>query len=577
MTIGEFFKRYTPLLAITAAFTWSCYTIVTRQAAEDPPGVRVLHVAHWQLELSLRDAIDQLGKDFANTEYVQRKYGKVVIKQEAIPESVYGQWISANMIAGTAPDLVEVGNALPYNIWLGYKNRYMLPLTNMANQVNPFNKGTELEKVPLRLTFIDDMRIGYQEEMQQYMQVPLSRFTTRVFYNKTLLRKLTGLDVPPSDFRSFLAICDKITQQKDAAGQPYIAIASSKYHVGPWTEGLCQPISFQALYQLDFNRDGAVGNDETFAGVKSGRIDFMFPPVAAQYNMLIELMKRFQTGFAGLGRDEAVFLIAQQKAVFICTGTWDVGSLVSQAEGVFELGVVNYPQPSKADPEFGKFVDGPNFDPAFVGFAFGMTRFHPENFDLATDFLYYLSSLKGNTKLNQIINWVPYVKGVPSSGLMKDFAPITQGQYYAFNMTIGGNTQVKSQQEMSTLQTDSKRTYKQFVDAFEPYYKEKGLDDWNEVQRDWRRTIINNDKFLSGLRGEALLETPNSLDDPRWIKYRAYITNRQVSPGIDNALQVEMVHQGPSRPVGPYEYLPEARANARRQMAQDLTTQPGSN
>lgn len=568
----KFLQSYGPLLLIILAFAWASFAIFTRQKTEVAADTKVIRLAHWQLEASLQDAINELGKDFANDPYVKAKYGKVIIKQEAIPESGYGSWVTANMIAGTAPDLVEIGNALPYNVWLGYLNRYFYPLTSMANEVNPFNKGTDLEKVPFRQTFIDDMRIGYQEELQEYMRVPLSRFTVRVFYNKTLLKKLTGLDTPPSDFRSFLAVCEKIKQQKDADGEYYNPIASSAYHASFWDQGLCQPLSYGFLKDSDYNRDGAVGNDETFAAIKSGRVDMHHPSISAQFNSMIELKNYFQTGFTGLARDEAVFLFAQKKSVFICSGTWEIGILLDQAKDLFEVGVCPFPEPSPDDPKYGKLIVGPTWDPAFVGFGLGVTHFSKDP-ELAKDFLYYLASKKGNAKLNNIINWIPSVKGVPMPEMMTGFTPLTEGMYGTFNPYLGGVSNTKFSQESAALQTDPHATYDEFVKKVEPIYKGKGLADWNELSLDWRRTIINNDKFLSGLRGMALLESPNNQDDSRWIKYRTYVTNRQVTVGIDRAKQQAMIERGPSRPVAPYDYLPAAKDNIRKQVAAELAHQ----
>lgn len=563
MKISAFLSRFGPLLAIAAAFTWACVTIATRRGSEAPPDTTVIRIGHWQLEAGVRQAFDELGKDFAALPEIQQKYGKVMIVQDAIPESTYGQWITSNMIAHTAPDLVEIGLGLPYNIWLAYQNRYFEPLTTLANEPNPFNKGTDLEGVPLRLTFDDAMRGGYQEELQEYIRVPLARFTARVFYNKTLLRKLTGLNEPPPHFREFIDLCKRIATMKDPSGQYYAPISSSKYHIGMWDGELCLPMTYQTLYQADFNRDGTVGNDEMFAAVKSGRLDFHSRAIQARYRMFAELVGCFQKGFAGLNRDEAVFRFAQQQSVFITTGTWDALSLVEQAKGQFEVGIMAFPRPAQDDPDYGAQVLGPFYDPAGQGFPFGLTRSsqHPE---LAKDFLLFVASKQGNQKLIEIIGWMPSVTGVPLPPMLAKFAPVNQGQYACFNTDLGGDTVVRYQQAIGRLQTDPQYHVEDFIAEFEPFYKEHGLSDWREQQRDWRRGIINNDKFLAGLRGEALLVAPQKPDDPLWIKYRTYTATRQVTPGIGRAAQLEMVESGPPRPVGPYEYLPEALENARR-------------
>jgi raffinose/stachyose/melibiose transport system substrate-binding protein len=170
---------------------------------------------------------------------------------------------------------------LPDPILRSYESRYFLPLNALAAAPNPFNKGTPLEGVPLRRTFTDDMRAGYTEEMQQFMRVPISRFTTRLFYNKTLLKKLTGIDTPPADYRGFLALCKEIKSKRNDRGQNYVPIACSAYHIGMWQSGLFDIMTYGNLWKADFNRDGTVGNVEFYAAIKTGAMSFRDPPIEA--------------------------------------------------------------------------------------------------------------------------------------------------------------------------------------------------------------------------------------------------------------------------------------------------------
>ena len=170
-------REYLPIVAIGAAFLWSAVTIGLRRSEEARPGTKVLRIGHWQLESGVREAFETLGKEFAALPEVKAKYGDVKIVQDAIPDTTYGQWLTSQMMGQTAPDLLEVG-MLPEPILLAYQNRYFMPLTEMAARPNPFNKGTAMEGVALKETFLDGMRSGYQEELQAYMRVPLSRFTS---------------------------------------------------------------------------------------------------------------------------------------------------------------------------------------------------------------------------------------------------------------------------------------------------------------------------------------------------------------------------------------------------------------
>ncbi len=563
--------RLAPAVILIAAFSWAAISVAVRSVAEAPPDVKVIRIGHWQLEGGVRDGFNQMGAEFAALPEVIKKYGKVRIVQDAIPEGIYGQWISTQMIAATAPDIVEVGLGLPGPIWLAYQSRYFYPLTDMANAPNPFNAGTDLAGMALKDTMGDGMRSGYQEELQEYTRVPLARFTSRVFYNRDLLKKLTGLSAPPRDFRSFTAVCEQISKAHDPTGQPYVPIASSKYHVGMWIGNLFDPLTYSAVFKADFNRDGFVGNDETFAAIRSGALSFDSKLVRAKYDGLKQMVRYFQAGFTGLTRDEAVFLFAQQRAVFICTGTWDAGSLIQQAEGKFTVGATIYPQPAQNDPEYGSLVFGPNFDPAGQGFPFGITRFskHP---GLARDFLLYLASRAGNARLNQIIGWIPATLGAPLPPLLAGFEPVNTGMYTALNTDLGGQTVVKSQQLVSLLQTDPSYKVDQFLTEFGQFYRSQGVADWEEAQRDWRRAITNNERSLAVMRGEALLRAADKPSDVSWIRYRDYLSHRQLFQDLGHVRQVRMVVNPDATVRAPYAYSPEALARIKADLSHSSAT-----
>jgi raffinose/stachyose/melibiose transport system substrate-binding protein len=572
-------KKYLPLIAITAAFFWSMWAIGTRRAAETPKDAIIIRIGHWQLESSVREGFDKMAREFAARPDIKAKYGNVIVVQDAIPETVYGQWASSQMMGRTAPDIVEIGLGLPQPIWLGYLNRYFIPLTDLANEPNPFNKGTPLESVPFRHTFTDDMRRGYTEELQQYTSIPLSRFTTRLFYNKTLLKKLTGKDAPPSDFRGFLALCDEIKKHHDERGQAYMPIACSAYHMAAmWVPGLFNILTYGNLWKADFNRDGTVGSDEFYAAIRTGAMTFNDPPNRAKFQMTAEMLPYFQDGFTGLNRDDAVFAFAQQRAVFISTGTWDALSLYQQAQGDdpahpnFELGLMDYPFPTPNDPEFGKLIVGPKYDQALVGFPMGVTNFskHP---DVAKDFLRFLCSVDGNREFNKILGWIPSVRGVPLPPMLAKFAPREEGMYACYNTDLGGQTVVRYMQDYSEFETNRAFTYEDLFKKFAPYYKEQGLADWEEQQRDWRRAILINEQFLASLRGEALLAGNGREATGTWVRYRSFTMRRQITPEIGRAIQERLVRHGPDRPVGPYEYLPSALEKLRRHLAAAPSTQ----
>ena len=233
MKLRLFLKQNFPLLVVGIAYVWSAVAIFSYRAKLAPPGTTItLRIGHWQLEPGVREGFDALAAEY------RKLHPEVYIVQDAVPESTYNQWLTTQVMGGTASDLIEAGG-LPPPLMLSYYSRYFLPLNNYVNQPNPYNAGTPLAGEPWRNTFTDGMYAGYIEELQSYMAVPLASFAYRIVYNRDLYQKLTGRTTPPKDYRDFLALCEQIRQQRDDRGRPYVPIAASGYHI-PMRPACCR-------------------------------------------------------------------------------------------------------------------------------------------------------------------------------------------------------------------------------------------------------------------------------------------------------------------------------------------------
>lgn len=383
------------------------------------------------------------------------------------------------------------------------------------------------------------------------------------------MKQLTGLDEAPRNLRDFLAACERIKSCQDPRGKPYTPIAGSAYHIGMWDSFMCEPLTYGAVRQVDFNRDGAVGNDELFVGFKTGRISFDFPAYAAKFNMLNELTRQCQAGFTGLGRDEAVFLFAQQRAVFISTGTWDAGSLQEQARGSFEVGVMDFPIPAKDDPVFGPILEGPVYERPAAGFPFAITRTskHPE---VALDFLMFLGSQRRNEEFNRIIGWIPAISGTSLSPLLKAFEPHLEGVYGAMPITLGGETIIKWQQLYSLFQVHQ-IDYAQLTAEFLPFYLSKGVDEYEEMQRNRRRSVARDEQFIAGMRALATAAGPSE-SAFEWMRYRQLASDRLMCRDLNAVLLEKRLNAGgiPQAP-GPYDFAPEVLARVRARLGEKGT------
>ena len=554
-------KSALPWLVIVLVFCWAAVTVALRPAEQARDDSVRIRLAHWQLEAGVRDGLAEAAAEY------EKLHPNVQIVQEAIPEATYGQWMSTQLMGGTAPDIVQAG-MVEGHLMTAFFTRYFLPLSRYVTRPNPYNAGTDLEGVPLIQTFKDGMRRSFIDETQEFMTVPLALTGIRLFYNKPLLRKLTGLSEAPADYRAFLEVCQKIRAQKQPNGQRYVAIAGSRFHYLRWDESLIKPLTYLASREIDFNRDGRFSKEEMFLGFASGKISFAHPAYEASFKMVREITQEFPNGWPGLTRDEALFNFAQQKAVFLATGTYEAEGIREQAAGKFELGLMDFPLPGKSDPEFGEIVQGPRYENPEGSMPMAVTRTskHP---DVAVDFLLFLASRGENERFNRRLKWIPIVVGAKIDPYIKPFEPTLEGVFPAFDPTIGGESFIKWSQLFSLYQINQ-LSYEDMAAEFSQFFKTQGLEDFREFLRNRRRAQIQDEQLAVGLRSSAQLKEGREAETD-WIRYRNVVVSRQLS--ADRTLLSEgLIFTDPEalKRQSFYHYTAKALDNVRRSVGADI-------
>jgi raffinose/stachyose/melibiose transport system substrate-binding protein len=576
----QFLRQSGAAIAIVGAFIWSAIVITNTREKEQPAGATVIRVGHWQLEPGFREALQHVISRY------EALHPNVKVIIDSIPESTYAQWITTQLMGETAPDVIEIGH-LTRPIWIGYFSRYFIPLSDFAGLPNPYNKGTNLEGVPLRSTFKDGLASGYVEELQEIMRIPVSQHNVGLCYNKTLLKQLTGLEHPPTEYRAFLALCDKIAAQKNPRGQPYIPIAGQP---PMWEDRAFPPVSFRARESGDNSRDGLVSTDELFLAFRNGTLSFDSPPIRMRLKMVREVTAYFPNGYVGLKRDEMVFMFMQQRAVFLSAGTWDAAGLQLQSTGKFELGFTSFPRPAVDDPEYAGMIPGPVYENTLsVSPPFGVNRasHHP---DVAIDFLLFLTSQKINEEFNRIAYWIPAVNGAETVDFMKQLEPRLEGIYGTIPfLFVGPNTEIAWAQVYSAFQarprnSDPNKDFEEAMEevrsSFEPLITgEMGFEDFSEFERTLRRNVERNEQLVSLVRGRVLTSSkPDSRDT--WTKYRALVRDHQTWPDAAFTLPRAIAEKRRPHPQS-YRYTPEAlerirKDAANRRLGSSRDSQPGS-
>ncbi len=428
----NFIVRNLGLIMLAVAIGISLTQVIVANYRLSPPDKSVVRIAFWQLEDGYRDAMK-----YAIEEY-QKLHPNVRIEMMAVTERVYAQWINVHLIAGTAPDLVEIGQSS----LMGsdqYKVKYFIPLTEQLEETNPYNAGTQLANVPWRETFTDGNRGGFSDSLQDYYSVPTTFWGLGMYVNMNMLQAAAGLTQPPQTFQQLLNACDKINSLGHRSSDPRykgkdLQPIVSCYKLGGF-EGNLNVAFTSSLEQLvDVNLDGTIGQDETYAGYMNEQFDFYkTPQVRGMFDAYRELVsKYFPRDFASMDRQTAMFKFVQGQACFLVTGSWDGKGLERQIGDKFQIMPMKYPVPAKGE-KWGDLCSGPATSATSIAQGgYGIYRFSP-NREIALDFLRFLTCVRINGEFNNIANWPPAVAGIEVSDMMKPFLPDPKGFSGALN------------------------------------------------------------------------------------------------------------------------------------------------
>ncbi len=504
------------LALLVLSFFVSLWYINIRKKIEYDPSKIHLRISHWQLELGYREALDAIIRDY------EKLHPKVRIHQLPISEQFYGQVINTNLVGGTAPDLMEMGFS-KMAAQDQYLARFYEPMSSYVCRPNPYNKGTDLEGIAWRDTFIDGMRTWYKESLQEYFGIPNSVFTIRMFYNKDLFKKILGSDDKPKTYGEFI---DKLKKIKEYSRQKHldiVPIAASKYDVNIIFQRY--QVGFYANYEdiLDLNRDGNISGIEVYLGLKDGKLHWDDAINKAYFELVHEISQYCQKGFVAVGREQRMFLFVQGKAGMMASGSWDAESIFRQAK--FRVGICDFPMPARNE-RYGKYVLGKLSEAGTgTGAGYGICRYSKHK-DIAIDFLRFLTSKVENQKFNRIVNWIPAVIGARPRESLKEFVPDPKGFTTRMSWYWPGYT--------CDVYMGALAQYIQDEITFEQFGK-KVLDALNDPNYGWRRACTlryENMRNLVGIQEQLIGVLTSDMLYPKEIPYinRKYqdALNRQI-------------------------------------------------
>ena len=501
------------LLSVTVLLSlWQVWSVEHHATAG---GKHTIRIAHWQLELGYRQALQALIGRYNQDKAEQFAKGEidhpVEVVQLPVTEKVYTQLIYTHLIAGTAPDIIEMGWSQAFQGT--NKAEYMLPLSDIVQTPNPYNASARLPvdlpadlrqtlpKMKWKNTFVDGMLGGWDSDLQAQYGIPTCfQAFGRLSYNLDLLEQATGSRQVPETLGELLATCRKLRELGKRTGHDLIPIAGSQYSAYFWS-GLITPFSAGWQPLLDTDRNGIVTALEGYAGWSGKRISFTDPSQIAFADAVQAISQQFPSGFTAMDRDAAMFLFVQGKAGVLFTGSWDAATVYSLAK--FPVEIAKLPLPAPGEP----WGDPPRLpateaDNRAAG-CFAINKRSPAIGD-AIDFMQYLTGFAENERFNHEADWVPCIIGSHASERMKAFQPALEGMLTASGWspangdTEGGQVGSTYRGQIASLlvnESDSATLAKKMDEVWnDPLYGEqrfwgRAIDDARTNTRSFERTI----------------------------------------------------------------------------------------
>lgn len=456
----------------------------------------VIRVAHSLSEESVQRAFRKLARDYESL------HPGVKIVVQAIPERAYNQWRTTQLMGGTPPDLVQVTSRSDWTT----ATKYQEPLTAMVGDPNPYNRGTELEGVPWRDTYIDGMEGGYYFNLLEFYSIPLTLNTTRIYYNRDLFKKVTGSDQPPRDFAQWMAVCrslENFAQEEDLTLYPIAASREDDFfgqYFPALTGGMTDPYEVNS----HSNPNGLI----TVFGLHSGVLDLKQERIRVAFDLLRELASHFQPSFISDMPDQTRFYFMQQRAAMVVGNTLDI--MLYEKSARFRLGVFDFPLPDRGDPKYGRFVAGPIFEEPVTTFSFGLTR-ASRNHAIALDFMKFCTAVRNNEWFCSQLNWYPAIREARTRENLRVFKPRVEGVSRYPVLVSGPDMQLYFDQQFP-LFLAGQVSFDELMDGLEREWFTNGTE-WLLVKRDRisRRNLIFSERTVTRSRVKMLFEEAGEL------------------------------------------------------------------
>lgn len=438
------------VVVLIGVLIFSLFQVWSVKQGQVAGGKHVIRISHWQLELGYRQALQGVIERYNALKKEQFEKGLIDHPVEAVQlpvtEKVYPQLINTHMIAGTAPDIIEMGKGKATDGT--NKAEYFLSLSEVVAKPNPYNSPQyltpdvepelvkALPKLGWRDTFVDGMVGGWDYDLQAQYGVPTCFHSSgRLSYNLDLMKEATGSDQVPRTLGELLTLCKQLREFGVKSGRTVMPIAGSQYSAGFWYNFI-NPFTATWQSKLDFDHNGQISAQEGFAGLSAGVIKFTDPEFQEFLQATSAVASEFPNGFTAMDREAAMFLFVQGKAGILFTGSWDAATVYKLSK--FRVKIAPIPLPGSGE----QWADKPKYASSEAatkgGSAYGVYKRSASTAD-AIDFLQYITSHTENERFNREADWVPCIIGMKPNERMDAFAPRLEGIHPSSGWTPGTN------------------------------------------------------------------------------------------------------------------------------------------
>ncbi|MCI8412797.1 MAG: carbohydrate ABC transporter substrate-binding protein [Clostridia bacterium] len=434
---------------------WICYVLVVvcfgslvYKAAVTGNDSRKVVLSFWGTNLPYQYALEYVAAEYNKT---QDDFEVVIDRQDA---GNYRTWMGARLAGGNASDILATtivyGNT-------DAANGYLCDLSDELSKPNPYNEGEESWADSFGGTYLT--QVAYAADTSQYYCVPTSTVSVRIMINKDMLKK-NGVEIPDENwtFSDFRRICEKL----EAKGITAMEIANAKfinYMVSWMIDIFMAQLKYDDINGYDRNTNGQVETEEIVRAFLDGE-DVLNLATDTDFAETMRFLKTWSKywGDGYNSRSDTSENFLRQSVPMFFSGSWGVSGVeltlnndnpdADKTNPYTMFDYVSLPFP-KLEKE--TYIDADNtftFTNLKEGLPFQelgepsgcfcIPKSTADNgkYEVAVDFLKYLTSQKGASIMAERAYEIPVTKGVQVSEKMSDFLPPENSESVKFRFNL---------------------------------------------------------------------------------------------------------------------------------------------